>query len=258
MASAQLPQQRHVGLLLLALALANGDGPPVTTTTTTTKDPYIGGCNPFNASYNLFAITAARPIQASCFSAWRLHEVELFSPTDFALYPVYYHIPSKPFVGAISAVRDGDLNTSANLGSDVGVGCTCWNSDKIGSTGLMVIKQREPVARIKLTQGGDSIYSVSRMKIQCGNRYAHPSYFEHVYDYSPMFVDTSSTSTTITCNASGCLLSHETPVNETEYCPGAASAGVSHAGLSNDVSVLLLTCQLVQWLLLRDQWGRGV
>ena len=88
-------------------------------------------------------------------------------------------------MGAISAVRDGDLDTFVNLDSDVGVGCTCWNSDKIGSTGLMVIKQREPVARIKLTQGGDSIYSVSRMKIQCGNRKAYPSYFEHVYDDSP-------------------------------------------------------------------------
>ena len=259
MASAQLPQQRHVGLLLLALALANGDGPPVTTTTTTTKDPYIGGCNPFNASYNLFTITLARPIQASCFWAWRLHEVELFSPTDYELRPVIYPIPSKAFAGGYStAVGDGDLNTFVNLGSDVGVGCTCWNSDKIGSTGLMVIKNREPVGRIKLTQGGDGIFSVSRMKIQCGNRYAHPSYFEHVYDDSPMFVDTSSTSTTITCNASGCLLSHETPVNETEYCLGAASAGVSHAGLSHDVSVLLLTCQLVQWLLLWDQWGRRV
>ncbi|CAE7600599.1 unnamed protein product [Symbiodinium sp. CCMP2456] len=162
----------RVGIIAVALALAKGDGPLVTTTTTTTKDPYIGGCNPFNASYNLFTITLAGPIQASCFSSWRLHEVEMFEHGGFKLYNTYYHIPSRGIRSySVSEVIDGDSNTFVNLNSDVGIGCNCWNSDKIGSVGLRTIKQRYSVARIKLTQGGDSNYSVSRMKIQCGNRY---------------------------------------------------------------------------------------
>ncbi|CAE7500650.1 Gstt1 [Symbiodinium sp. CCMP2592] len=80
----------------------------------------------------------------------------------------------------------------------------------------------------------DVLGSKGRMKIECGS-----SSTQFLSD--AMFVDTSRTSTTITCSSAGCTVELETPL--TDWCEGVALAG-----LGSTLSFTLLVSQILHWL----------
>ncbi|CAE7947716.1 Gstt1 [Symbiodinium sp. KB8] len=225
-------------LLVAALfGLAKGDGPVATTTSTTTTTTAAGfqmGCNPYDG-YQYFRITLAGPIpRTHCTSSWDLNEVEMWDVLGNKVI-LSADAPYGSAEPASNAV-DGDLGSYFAGDHDIGAGCTCWDDSKVGSSGIVVntpfVSQ---ISRIKLTQGGDTNpWSVARMKIECGSS---PS----AYSALPIFVDTSRTSTTITCSPAGCTVERETPL--TDWCEGVALAG-----LGSTLSVALLVSQMLHWL----------
>eukprot|EP00439_Symbiodinium_sp_Y106_P079428 s483_g18.t1 len=224
-------------LLLATLGLAKGDGPIVTTTTTTsttTVEGFQTGCNPYDG-HQYYRITLAGPIpRTHCSSSWDLHEVEMWDVLGSKV-TLSASAPYGSSEAASNAV-DGDTGTFFAGDHDIGAGCTCWDDSKIGASGIVVntpfVTQ---ISRIKLTQGGaDNPWSVGRMKIECGSSSTQ-------FLSAAIFVDTSRTSTTITCSSAGCTAELETPI--TDWCEGVALAG-----LGSTLSFTLLVSQIVHWL----------
>jgi len=219
------------------LILTQGDGPAETTTTSSTESEDasggLGGCNLYGEdgrTWQSVRITLAGPIpRHMCSSSWDLHEVEIWDSAGFQV-ALTADAPFGSSVAAANAV-DGDLSTYWAGDHDVGAGCTCWDSSKIGSSGVTVtMPDARPISRLKITQGGDgNLWSVGRVKIDCGDQQGFAS--------SSIYMGISRTSTTIECTTNGCTATHETPV--AEWCDDAKQ--------SMTISFVLMTVQLAWW-----------
>eukprot|EP00435_Cladocopium_sp_Y103_P015485 s1989_g3.t2 len=213
-----LPQETQDGLRALGhdvavvtgwQRLVFGRGQPSSAMESSSKAPLLPLLQNQGQQYLIFG-NGNGITSSSCYASWDLHEIELWDENGDQIL----NLGATSLTGEDSGYEawkavDGTHSAFWAGDHDVGMSCSCWNSEKLDGQAIRInLPSWKRVSKIRtlvciwLTQGGaGNEWAISEIRIHCGSS----------YQSNPLLSQISFGSTDIECNASGCQTTRMDP-----------------------------------------------